>query len=466
MVKPLHVPKTKQFKCLKVMCYQCNTFVYDVCRQSGKALAACKHPDKHRFKIVAHVSGTKHGRKTKVLDTRDFNEAVKETIAFTDALKSGGAPRTSPGADAKRTRKETNKPELLIEAIARFISLMHNENVPGHLVEERSARHLHDLEYSYTQLVRTWQGKGYDMETMRPEDADDDAVGVVHNAFIHEKRYAATVYNRYMANYKRLFAWLRKTYGLADNPFERITPKHFHSDNAIIEPETFRELIDNIDPSKGMRRYGTSRPVTVYTPYLAVGLKLLLLTGSRINECVRLRFSDIVEEADGGFIRSANIKVNNIQRRTDETAKKFTCIPLTKSLRSLLADELNWDARRGSDAYLLAPDSKRDRDGIAKMLSKGFHHYYHQLFPEGTLSVKCLRKTHISLLDIGLSDVLKDVTGHAGSEVLRRHYVNPAVRAKWLSREVDPMAPYVSNNRQINRSIDQTKSLTNNQPER
>ena len=34
-----------------------------------KPIAACKHPDQHRFKSVAHVSGTKHGRKTKVIYT-------------------------------------------------------------------------------------------------------------------------------------------------------------------------------------------------------------------------------------------------------------------------------------------------------------------------------------------------------------------------------------------------------------
>src|SRR5574337_1318320 len=87
MSKPLHIPPHKKFKGLKVVCYQCGQLVNGECKETGKPIARCVFADKHHYKVIVHVPGKKNERRVKVLETRDYDEAVKQAIDFQREVK-------------------------------------------------------------------------------------------------------------------------------------------------------------------------------------------------------------------------------------------------------------------------------------------------------------------------------------------------------------------------------------------
>ena len=82
MQKPLLIPKGIKWSKLHVYCYACQRSVESICKQTGMPIQKCKNGDRHVFKIVLHQKGTRKGRITKNLVTRDVYEAVKQGLEF------------------------------------------------------------------------------------------------------------------------------------------------------------------------------------------------------------------------------------------------------------------------------------------------------------------------------------------------------------------------------------------------
>ena len=74
--KSLYIPENKKWKGLTVYCYRCKTNVSEICRQTGKSLRLCPHPDSLVYKVYVHVPGSENQRRTLKLDARDINEAI------------------------------------------------------------------------------------------------------------------------------------------------------------------------------------------------------------------------------------------------------------------------------------------------------------------------------------------------------------------------------------------------------
>src|SRR4051812_5940227 len=91
MVTPLNIPPNKKWKGLTVYCYKCRTNVYDTCKETGKPIQRCPFGERHAFKVYIHVPGTDNERKTKKLDTRDIDEAIKQVIDIEKQVKENGS---------------------------------------------------------------------------------------------------------------------------------------------------------------------------------------------------------------------------------------------------------------------------------------------------------------------------------------------------------------------------------------
>jgi len=94
--KPLFIPESKKVRGLGlvVYCYKCQTNMFDICKETGRTLKHCPNGDKHVFKVYIHVPGTKNERRTKKLDTRDLNEAIRQAIAFNEEVKNNIPQKT------------------------------------------------------------------------------------------------------------------------------------------------------------------------------------------------------------------------------------------------------------------------------------------------------------------------------------------------------------------------------------
>ena len=60
-------------------------------------------------------------------------------------------------------------------------------------------------------------------------------------------------------------------------------------------------------------------------------------------------------------------------------------------------------------------------------MSKGFTHYWKQVDSDKKLQFRNLRKTYITRLNIYTNGQADSITGHAGQEVIMKHYQSPKV---------------------------------------
>lgn len=431
-VKPLYIPPAKRFKGLKVLCYKCNRTVSEICKTTGKSIQSCPYGEKHIFKLVIHVPGTENERKTKQLETRDLNEAIKQAIEFEKEIKSN-KKNAGTSTNTKQSR-EAETPNLLLHALARYIGWLSGEGVPAHLKRDRTTEYISDVERAFTVLVACLRKNGYDVSSIQIEDINDEMVGRIYEYLLQEKKFSNRTFNKYFGAYTSFLKWYSNEYTVVKNYFERAQRKKVNHNPEIINKEEYETLLAKITPENGIKDYGKGKkPIrNIYRPWLADGIRLGLETGRRREEIINLRFSDIVDDGEVAYIKAENYKVNRIQNLTNHEEKKFIFIPITASLRQLI-DKLGYMEKQNSDDFILAPEIKNNRVKImSDTLSRGFSHYYDQVGSK-KLTFKSLRKSYITGLSLYMGENAKVITQHSGDEVLREHYIDKQVLTKAAS---------------------------------
>ena len=438
--KPLYIPPSKKLRGMTVYCNKCKTDISELCKETGKSITKCPFGDRHVFKIYLHIPGTKNGRKTKTLDTRNIDEAMRLALEFQKEIygniNSGNEVKTVVGKKENTIKevkqKESNTPLLLIHAMARYIGFLNNEGVPAHRKKERSKDHIKNVELAFKNLAQCLTHKGYDLTNLEVLDINDNLVGDVYS-YLSEKKFANRTFNKYLSYYTSFLKWYADEYNSPiRNWFERINRKRVSVNPQSITLEEFEQLLKQITFENGERKYeqGVKHTRNFYRPWLADGFRLALETGRRREEVINLKFSDI-EEKNGVplFIKSEDYKVNRIQHRDNES-KKYIYIPVTKSLHELLM-ELGYGENKNQDKYILAPEVEITRKRImSDVLSRGFSHYYNKLNTGRKLTFKSLRKTYITNLSLYMGGNTKAITGHSDDAVIERHYLDKQMVAK------------------------------------
>jgi integrase len=442
MEKPLYILPAKKWKGLTVYCYKCKTNVSDMCKETGKPLQRCPFGDRHAFKVYVHVPGTDNSRKTKKLDTRDVNEAIRQAMEFEKEVKANTHTTEVRFDNKKVSGEDENVPRLLIHALSWYSGFLHNENVPTHLQVERSKDFIKDIERKLQLLVVILKKKGYDISSFRIEDLNDKVVGDVVDYLKKESNYSPTTYNKFL-NYANTFL---KCFSEEFYPvkawFKRVPKQPAGSNPPSITQEEIEALLKITTPENGIEHYenGVKEFRNFYRPYIKDAFRLAELTGSRREELINLKYSGITIKEDGtGYIKVENYKVNRIQKRKDEKYKKYVYIPLTKSLRKLL-DEFGYEKYKSTDNYILAPETKDKRNKVmSDLLSRAFTHYYDQLNTGRKLTFKSFRKTYITQLKLYMGGGnIKDTTGHSNENVIEKYYLDREAIALSVSKDFEP----------------------------
>jgi integrase len=432
--KPLYIPENKRLKGLVTYCYYCKTNVYDICKKTGKSLKQCPNGDKHVFKKYVHVPGTSNQRKTKVFETRDINEAIKQAIEFEQEVKGNpkqGIEIKVKKQDVKRGNQNEVNPTLIIHAMARYISWLHNEGVPAHRIRERSNEHISDVERAFKSFVECLNDCKYQMETLTIDDINDKMVGQVFS-YLEKKSFANRTFNKYIGYYTTFLKGYSEEFNYPiRNWFERINRKKLNPKPKAITRKEYEALLNQIKPEKGFKEYEwEARIRNVYRTWLKDGIRLGLETGRRREELINLKWNNIEESEGIEVIKVEDYKVNHIQNRTNDE-RKFIFIPITDSLRQLLI-ELGYEKYVNTDNYILAPEVKISRTQVmSDILSRGFSHYYNQLNTGRKLTFKSLRKAYITNLEIFMGNGnTKAITGHSDNQVIERNYIDKKEIAK------------------------------------
>lgn len=430
-IKPLYIPKSKKWKGLTVFCNKCKRVVYEKCPKSGKSITLCKNGNKHVFKVTVHVSGTSYGKKTKNLETRDLEEAIKQAIEFENEIK--GKLQAVKKVDNNPTviNEEKSQPVFLVNAMAKYVGWLNNEGVPAHRVKERSKDYIRDIQKAFIEFSHCLKVNKFKLPTVTIDDINDDMVGLLFEQ-MEKSGMANRTFNKKIGYYTSFIEWLKEQYNYqGKNYFETVSRKIVIQNPEAISQKEYEALLLQITPENGVNTNEKVARKNLYRPWLKDGIRLALETGRRREEIINLKWNNINENDGIEYIKVEDYKVNHIQKRVTEQEKKYIYIPVTETLNELLY-ELEYEKHIGSERYILAPEINIQRNRImSDALSRGFTHFYDQLNTGRKLTFKSLRKAYITKLEIFMgSGNTKAITGHSDDQVIERNYIDQKEMAK------------------------------------
>lgn len=423
-IKPLVIDNRENVKGLHTYCSKCKRLTTTrVCGKTKKRVSSCKFPEYHKFKIIKAIPGTDSKKKrTKILETRDLNEAIKEKIQFEQELEENQYQKMSIVSDGVEV-----KPTLLIECMAIHIGYLNNEGVELYKQKERSKDHIEDVERVFRYFCESLKQNQLDHTIIEIYSINDKMVGMYHDYLLNTKGLANATYNKYIAAIRQFIDWLidKKDYDIK-NPFKEVSRRVQPTNNEIIEESEFEKLLEVIKPENGIKEFPSGDRKNMYRDWIKSAFKIALETGLRREEFMTLKFSNIIE--DNGvpkFVRVENFKVNRAKDIKEEKSKQYKLIPVTGKLKVILS-ELNYAENRNKEQYIIAQKDPSSRKTLMDKVSKAFTHFWKITGIKKEIQMKNLRKTYLTALANHFGDSANLISDHANMTVLKKHYINNA----------------------------------------
>lgn len=358
-------------------------------------------------------------RRTRILQTTNFNDALVELAKFKEELKQQGYHK-------QKISKAENETTLNYFMTA-YLDAVSGLNTPVILIRQRSKQHIGDSLRAFKRFRTSLKNAGYHFDGMNPEHIKDQEVSVYHEYLLNDLKLGERSYNKHMGILKTLFNWIKrvKDYDVP-NTFNHVELSTVKTQVSIINKIEFEKILDAITVENS--RHGPSGKY-YYRDWLKPVYRLALETGLRREELLTLKWSDIVP-VDGVTLvcRIPNLKVNRIMKgRTSLEQMKY--IPVTKSLLTLLK-VLGYDEYKESDHRIIdRPDQSLEQ--AKGLLSRAFSHF-NTFTDNRPMKFAVLRKTYITKLTIAAGPNAKLFTGSSSDEVLKNHYISSAVVAASL----------------------------------
>jgi integrase len=418
----MKIPKGQERCGIKMVCLKCNRQIKDTCKLTEKNLSSCKFKDRHRFNLIVHVPGTKNGKKMKLLETRDFDEAVIEMAKFKVELKNNDYHKVQI---TEQTAPKTNLFDLTVEYLN---AMSGNSELEIHNLK-RSKGHIANTRIALNRFSDCMVKLGYNLQKLDVKDIGDK---LANDYLLYLKKYTSSedLHNKDFNAMKTFFKWINevKEYKIS-NPFRkakiRVTSKKVAQ---MIYPHEFMELLKVVTPENGFWEFKNStnheKGKQLYRDYLKIAFRVALETGCRGEELVLLNWNQLREVSPGIEIFDiTNLKVTRIQGSKGNIKEYNRPIPVTRSFKMLL-DELGYDKKKGTNAYLIPRPKDISDMALLKNISRAFNHYIKLVDTGGRkIEFKDLRKTYFTRITMALGNKSKLFTGHADDKVLEDHYL-------------------------------------------
>lgn len=418
----LQIPKKFNRCGLKIKCLKCKWQISTVCRLKNTRLSSCEHKDKHRYNIVVHVPNTKTSRITKVLDTKDFETALKMLVEFKSEVKINGF---------KKQTKVKKVNTTVVGLAAEYLDVLSGVNTPEHLIRIRSKEHIRECKTVIQRFCISIKQKGYNLNTFTVSEIGDSEVALFHGYIKNELKLSQLSYNKHFVIMRAFVNWVVKVKKLSvENYFSSVKLVFDKREKTIINECEFKKLLKSITVENGWGYHSGERR-SYYKPWVATAFRLALETGTRAEELVTLKWNNLVEAEKGIWIlKIQNLKVNRIQTGKD-SGKNLRYIPVTKSLKNLL-NEIGWNTKIGTDCFILEREPSLTLKYVMTFISRSFGHYI-KFATDRKIELKDLRKTYVTNLFMILGDKAQLFTGHSGVEVMKTHYISSAYLAGRLN---------------------------------
>lgn len=438
------ISHNKKYPGLHRYCAQCRKDITGSCTfgSKKKPIKDCKYPERHQYKVILYTNEGK--RRTKLLETRDFDQAVIELLAFKREINgitpqpAAPPPSAAPVAQVTPTH-DISTSDNLLAGMALYVANLAGDPtvVPAFRRRSRSNKHLDDVKRALKSLAISLQNAGCDVERMHTNDVTEKLMGSFHSHLLDEQELSNRTYNKYVGIISSFYTFLSKEGHNVVNPCAKIPRRAIAKNTQAITLEEFEKLLVVVTkPELGVIQAGKERK-SYYRPWLSDSFRLAYHTGRRNYELSRMKFSDIHEDAAGTpvYMKHPDTKVNRQKGIADtDPNAKFISVPVTEELREVLFD-LGYSEYRGTDRYLIAGDESNDRDTIKDVMARAFSIYYRHV-GNRSLTLRSCRRAYITELsmEIGMENA-RHITKHSDTAVIGNNYIDDAQMATTVAKK-------------------------------
>ncbi|MCG3165153.1 MAG: hypothetical protein POELPBGB_00915 [Bacteroidia bacterium] len=397
----LKIPKNP-FKGLKIYC--------KVCKRDNPN---CNHYNEQEYRVRVHIPNTKNGIKSKTFTTKNYDEAVREAIEFKKDLvlsNYGDVKPTTNGNDYSLT-----------DAIIKYNQYLAGEHELKHKKKIVSKGHQDEcIRFckSFAQLMK----KNVEITRFRVANVNEYHVSDFYS-WATEK-YAPRTFNKCMLALKAFFQFLINDEKVKmENPFSFYeNKKRPTNENLTVSKEEFEAILSAVDIADPIKKLGgKGERKNMFRPYLKEGFWIMLLTGGRREEVVELKWSDIYFNMNGYKMFMVH---NRKVERFSKSDGVFKYIPIGADLEEML-NNLGYSEKKNTDEYIFYPERTEKTKTLMNDLSKAFTHYKIAAGIEKKISLKNLRKSYISWVNLAIGKDTGLITSHSNHQVLKEHYIDP-----------------------------------------
>ena len=288
--------KNNKIKGLCVYCTKCKIKVAGKCGSSGKRIGSCTYKDKHKYKVIAYIPGSDNAVKTKLLDTRDENEAILQAFAYRAELEKCNY-------STKLVATKTTVPKTILDAMAYYIAFLNNDTPHEQEHKQRTKAHLDEVSRYFNYFTEYLQTMDIDPSIFPFEKLDKNVVGKLKSYLLKTRNYAPKTYNKYIGLMRVFVNFLVEEFDFRiKNPFKGFKRLHSEININTISSIEFHALLEVIklengtqiyEERKSKKKYKKNR----YRPWLKDAMLLALLTGRRREEIVNMKqLHDVAEK--------------------------------------------------------------------------------------------------------------------------------------------------------------------------
>ncbi|HKR04783.1 MAG TPA: hypothetical protein VJY62_09105 [Bacteroidia bacterium] len=400
----------------------------------------CPFGDSHVFKTYIHIPGTKNKRKTKKLNSRNIDEAIKEAMEFEREIKEGivEVPNVLH-MEVNKRMPEDNSP-FLINGFARYIGVLNNENVPFHRQEEKSTDYIKDIERAFGFFLKSQKKYNINVGLLKADQLNDFMMGYFYKELL-DNNFSPRTINKYLGHLTTFLSWHMQEFKVPERNWFATINREYEpppDPQTITESEFERLIAESKKPGNGIQHYehGSKLERNYERYFMPDVFSFGLYGGMRRENLLTAKFSDIKEENKIPItIKVPNLKVNRILNLTKQETIRHIDVPVTNELRELLYS-LGYEKFKDSDNYIIAPEIESNRTrALSDLITRAFSHYYSKLNTGRILTFKNLRKTYATSMALQYGDdIARIIIGHSLGTVLDKHYRNREVIAKEVAK--------------------------------
>lgn len=382
----MKILKYKKFTGLHIVCKKCDRHI-EVSQDEYKG---CNHPiDRQKYKAIVSINGA---RKTRDLETLDYDTAVKKVLEFKEELLNPVKLSIVP-------QVVETKPESFRDCIMMYSDWLENVDVPFFERKIRRREYVRDT-IGYICKLKNYLQKNT-KEELSVFNVDKNLVNSYFEE-LYKKSKSISTYNHNIRANKGFYKFLIETKGYEIfNPMAAARLKNESPNPINASDADFDKIIQSCsDKNNSIHTYKNGVRKKMYRPYVKEAFEIIAYTGMRNTEAISIKYSDIVLDENGelDYVMGIDLKYEKTHNYDQSKPTKIVPIPYSPELEDLL-NRLDYKNHLGEDRYLIGPDENITRDSMAKLLSHSFKFYRDKSGVTAKIGLKHLRKSFLTKIE-------------------------------------------------------------------